>query len=109
MPEISAEILLRPTRIGFLTRPTDLASVRAIKLLNKMAGGLRRKSNEQNTIEETFELRTAPLKEWTDLISARKARRHSRRIVSKPLRRAMSSGSAWRPIAHIATPKTGPR
>ena len=30
MPELSAEILLRPTRIGFLTRPTDLASVRAI-------------------------------------------------------------------------------
>lgn len=30
MTEISAEILLRPTRIGFLTRPTDLASVRAI-------------------------------------------------------------------------------
>ena len=30
MSELSAEILLRPTRIGFLTRPTDLASVRAI-------------------------------------------------------------------------------
>jgi hypothetical protein len=30
MPELSAEILLRPTRIGFLTSPTDLASVRAI-------------------------------------------------------------------------------
>jgi len=30
MPELSAEILLRPTRIGFLTRPTDLVSVRAI-------------------------------------------------------------------------------
>jgi hypothetical protein len=30
MPELSAEILLRPTRIGFLTAPTDLASVRDI-------------------------------------------------------------------------------
>jgi hypothetical protein len=30
MPDISAEIQLRPTRIGFLVRPTDLASVRAI-------------------------------------------------------------------------------
>src|SRR5262249_1362044 len=30
MPDISAEISLRPTRIGFLVRPTDLASVRAI-------------------------------------------------------------------------------
>ena len=34
MPEISAEIQLRPTRIGFLVRPTDLASVRAIKEAN---------------------------------------------------------------------------
>jgi hypothetical protein len=29
MPDISAEIQLRPTRIGFLVRPTNLASVRA--------------------------------------------------------------------------------
>ena len=30
MPDITAGIQLRPTRIGFLVRPTDLASVRAI-------------------------------------------------------------------------------
>src|SRR5437588_12878922 len=30
MTELSAEVLLRPTRIGFLTRPADLTSVRAI-------------------------------------------------------------------------------
>src|SRR5260370_37794912 len=30
MAEISAEIRLRPTRIGFITRPTDLTSVCAI-------------------------------------------------------------------------------
>src|ERR1700678_1596501 len=30
MHELSAEILLRPTRIGFITSPTDLASVRLI-------------------------------------------------------------------------------
>ncbi|MGH8427324.1 MAG: hypothetical protein ACRES7_04985 [Gammaproteobacteria bacterium] len=30
MPELSAEILLRSTRIGFLTSPTDLTSVRKI-------------------------------------------------------------------------------
>jgi len=52
-----------------------LADIETLKLLNKMAGGLRRKSNELDTVEETFELRTAPLKDWTDLISARKARR----------------------------------
>lgn len=52
-----------------------LADVETLKLLNKMAGGLRRKSNEKDTVEETFELRTAPLKDWTDLVAARKARR----------------------------------
>lgn len=30
MPELSAEIRLRPTRIGFLTSPTDLVAVRTI-------------------------------------------------------------------------------
>ena len=50
-----------------------LADINTLKLLNKMAGGFRRRSNEEDTVEETFELRTAPLKDWTDLISARKA------------------------------------
>jgi hypothetical protein len=52
-----------------------LADIETLKLLNKMAGGLRRKSNEEDTVEETFELRTAPLKDWTDRIAARKRRR----------------------------------
>jgi hypothetical protein len=52
-----------------------LADIGTLKLLNKMAGGVRRRRNE-DTVEETFELRTAPLKDWTDLISARKARHH---------------------------------
>jgi hypothetical protein len=52
-----------------------LADIETLKLLNKMAGGLRRKSNEKGTVEETFELRTAPLKDWTDLIAARRNRR----------------------------------
>jgi hypothetical protein len=52
-----------------------LADVETLKLLNKMAGGLRRKSNEQDTIEETFELRAAPLKDWTDLLSKREAKK----------------------------------
>lgn len=30
MSELSAEIQLRPTRIGFLVRPNDLASVRKV-------------------------------------------------------------------------------
>jgi hypothetical protein len=61
--------------LGGLWGSDLLADIETLKLLNKMAGGLRRKSNEQDTVEESFELRTAPLKDWTDLISARKARR----------------------------------
>lgn len=52
-----------------------LADVDTLKLLNKMAGGLRRKSNVNDTVEEHFELRTAPVKEWADLISRRRAKR----------------------------------
>jgi hypothetical protein len=52
-----------------------LADLDTLKLLNKMAGGLRRKHNEHETVEENFELRTAPLKVWTDLISQRQAKR----------------------------------
>ena len=51
-----------------------LADIDTLKLLNKMAGGFRRRSNDEDIVEETFELRTAPLKEWTDVISTRKAR-----------------------------------
>ncbi len=51
-----------------------LADIDTLKLLNKMAGGIRRKRNEEHTIEEYFELRSAPLKDWTDLIARRKTR-----------------------------------
>ena len=61
-------------QLGGLWSVHLLADIDTLKLLNKMAAGLRRRSNEKDTVEETFELRTAPLKEWTDLISARKAR-----------------------------------
>jgi hypothetical protein len=52
-----------------------LADLDTLKLLNKMAGGLRRKRKEDETVEENFELRTAPLKDWTDLIAQRQAKR----------------------------------
>jgi hypothetical protein len=52
-----------------------LADLDTLKLLNKMAGGLRRRRNENETVEENFELRTAPLKDWTDLIAQRQAKR----------------------------------
>lgn len=49
-----------------------LADVDTLKLLNKMAGGLRRRRNEEEIVEENFELRTAPLKVWNDLIARRR-------------------------------------
>jgi hypothetical protein len=51
-----------------------LADRDTLKLLNKMAGGLRRKRNEDDTVEKSFGLRTATLKDWTDLIAQRKAK-----------------------------------
>lgn len=52
-----------------------LADLDTLELLNKMAGGLRRRRNGDQMTEEDFGLRTAPLKEWTDLIAKRKAKR----------------------------------
>ena len=52
-----------------------LADLETLKLLNKMAGGVRRKTNQAETIEETFERRSAPVKSWTDLLARRKQQR----------------------------------
>jgi hypothetical protein len=49
-----------------------LADTETLTLLNKMAGGVRKRSTDSQTIEESFELRAAPLKEWIDLIARRK-------------------------------------
>ena len=49
-----------------------LADIDTLKLLNKMAGGLRRKRNDDDTVEESFGLRTSTLKEWTDLLARRR-------------------------------------
>lgn len=53
-----------------------LADVETLDLLNKMAGGVRKRTNDKDAIEETFELRSAPLKNWMDLIERRKQKRH---------------------------------
>lgn len=52
-----------------------LADIETLQFLNKMAGGVRKRRNGQEIVEETFELRAAPLKDWTDLIARRTARR----------------------------------
>lgn len=51
-----------------------LADLETLELLNKMAGGVRRHNNEDSTVEETFELRTAPRKAWLDLVARLKQR-----------------------------------
>ena len=57
-----------------------LADVDTLQLLNKMAGGVRKRTNESETIEETFELRSAPVRDWTDLVARRKQRRSLPRL-----------------------------
>lgn len=61
-----------------------LADLETLQLLNKMAGGIRRRVSStettEETIEETFELRSAPAKDWRDLISKRKERRSLPRL-----------------------------
>ncbi|BBO08499.1 hypothetical protein SG09_78490 [Bradyrhizobium ottawaense] len=51
-----------------------LADLPTIELLKKMAGGLRRKNKDDDTLEENFGLRTAPLQDWISLLAARKTR-----------------------------------
>jgi len=51
-----------------------LADIATLELLNKMAGGLRRRRSGDEMTEESFGLRTAPLKEWTDLTAKRQAK-----------------------------------
>jgi hypothetical protein len=66
--------------IGGLWGTHLLADLETLQLLNKMAGGLRRHKNNEETFEEHFELRTATLKNWTDLIARRKARQALPRV-----------------------------
>ena len=59
--------------LGSLWAVHLLADLETIQLLNKMAGAVRVRGQGNAATEETFELRTAPLKKWIDLISRRKA------------------------------------
>ncbi|UFZ05672.1 hypothetical protein LQG66_04985 [Bradyrhizobium ontarionense] len=58
--------------LGGLRKLGILADLDTLKLLNKMAGGLRRRRIGDNAIEESFELRAAPVKDWRDLVAKRK-------------------------------------
>jgi len=73
-------VLSEPGHIAkqMLEQLGDLFSVglfrdeQTLKLLNKMAGGIRRSSDKTGELIEYFENRTAPLKVWIDLIERRK-------------------------------------
>lgn len=48
-----------------------LADVETLTLLNKMAGGLRRKSNDADTVEEQFDRKSISRRDWINLVSKR--------------------------------------
>ena len=52
-----------------------LADVDTLKLLNRMAGGFRRRGDGNGEGEEAFERRSSPKKQWYQLISERGKRR----------------------------------
>jgi hypothetical protein len=41
-----------------------IADKQTVELLNSMANSVRRKSNDQDTVEETFEGRRTDVKKW---------------------------------------------
>jgi hypothetical protein len=61
-----------------------LADLETVQLMNRMAGGLRRRVSStqtaEETVEETFELRSAPAKDWRDLVAKRRERRSLPRL-----------------------------
>ena len=61
-------------QLGGLMDVSLLADAETLDLLNNMAGGLRRKKNDEDEVEETFEGRRAPVKKWVDLIARRQQR-----------------------------------
>lgn len=57
-----------------------LKDVETLDMLNKMAGGFRRRGEGEDTIEEIFDRRSKSVKNWTDLISRRVAERSLPRL-----------------------------
>ena len=52
-----------------------LAYPGVVRMLNDMAGSVRRKSNEKDSVEETFERKSASLKQWHDLLARETGKR----------------------------------
>jgi hypothetical protein len=52
-----------------------LAYPSVVKILNDMAGSVRRKSNETDSIEEAFERKSASVRQWNDMLAREKVKR----------------------------------
>ena len=52
-----------------------LADKDTVVMLNQMAGGVRRRGDGEDEIEEIFERRTRPARQWNDLLAQRRQRR----------------------------------
>jgi hypothetical protein len=57
--------------LGGLWSAYLLADRDTLVLLNKMAGGLRRTITESEMVEEQFDRRSVPIKDWVDLVNRR--------------------------------------
>lgn len=70
--------------LGGLWAVHMLADLETVQLMNRMAGGLRRRVSStqtaEETVEETFELRSAPAKDWRDLVAKRREQRSLPRL-----------------------------
>ncbi len=61
-------------RLGGLGGLRLIADKETLDLLSKMAGGVRTRRRDGDQVEETFGLRTVPIKGWQDLIARRRER-----------------------------------
>lgn len=61
-------------QLGGLWGTQLIADADTLKLMNDMAGGVRRRRNGVEEVQEQFDPRSRPAKDWVNLIKARKAR-----------------------------------
>lgn len=62
-------------RLGGLWGVHMLAYPGVVKMLNDMAGSVRRKSNDKDSVEETFERKSVSLKKWQDMLARETGKR----------------------------------
>ncbi len=61
-------------QLGGLWGTHLIADGETLKLINDMAGGIRRRQNGVEAVQEQFDPRSRPVKDWADLVKRRKAR-----------------------------------